>query len=305
VQAKLIIFSFLLITLLTASCKKASSDLYTDNDPPAFSAVPAVKVRNFVNRAFIDLIGREPTDVEMEVNTASIQSGNSNMEAREALIDKLMSDTTFRDGDTSYTLAYHKRIYDLGKIRFMDGVSEAQLIQQADIYRSNAISDSLSGNISGYEEAMMRYSRMKDLLLSARRYMLGEITIQQQFAVMINNAIYDIINMNSFNFVNACFNELFYRFPSNAEFLIAYSMVEDNQPGVLFNATAQNKDEFVNILTQSQECRQGIIIWSYQTILARNPISAEIYDEMLLFGQNGDFKAMQKRLLKSAEYANF
>ncbi len=291
--------------MLVFSCKKESSDLYTNNTPPAYNSVSSVKVRNFVNRTYIDLIGREPTDAEMDLQTAAVQSGNANAEARAALVDKLMTDTTFRDGDTSYTLAYHKRLYDLGKIRFLDGVSEAQLIQQAGIYRSNAISDSLSGNTSGYEEDMGRYHLMENVLLSATRYMAGEITLQQQYAAMINNAIYDIINMNSFNFVNASFNDLFYRFPSAAEFDIAYNMVESNIAGVLFNSSGENKTEYVSLITQSRECREGTIIWAFQTYLGRNPSSAEIYDEMLLFGQDNDLKALQKRLIITNEYANF
>ena len=295
----------LLVLCLPLACKKASSDYYTDNDAPAYSKVPSVKVRNFVNRAFIDLIGREPTDEEMEYNTGTVQADNASKAAREALVDRLMTDTTFRSGDTSYTMAYHKRIYDLGKIRFLEGVSEYQLGQQAMIFRSSALSDSLGGNSSGYEESMLKYQRMVDLIESSSRYFKGEITIEQQYAAMLNNAIYDLINMNSFNFVNACFSDLFYRFPSAAEFTIAYAMVEDNAPGQLFSSTGQNKDEFVALITNSRECREGIIVWCYQTLLARNPSSAELYDELLVFGQDNNLKALQKRLIASDEYANF
>ena len=293
------------LLLLFPACKKASSDLYTDNDAPAFSKVSSVKVRNFVNRPFIDLIGREPSDVEMDLTTAAVQSGNANTDSRAALVEKLMRDTTFRSGDTSYTMAYHKRIYDLGKIRFLEGVSQAQLNQQADIYRSSAISDSLGGNLSGYQQNTAKYQLLVNVLLSSSRYLNGEITLQQQYAAMLNNGIYDIINMNSFNFVNACYNDLFYRFPSGAEFNIGYAMVEDNVPGALYNQTGQNKQDFVTILTSGQECKEGIIVWSYQTLLARNPSSAELYDEMLKFGLDNDLKGLQKRLIITNEYANF
>ena len=288
-----------------ASCKKDVVEVIPDNDAPYYSKISSVKVRNYVNRLFIDLLGREPLDSEMNAETAALQETNVSTQARETLINKLMTDSIFRDGDTSYTLAYHKRIYELGKIRFLEGVSEALLIDQAIINKSDAYSDSLAGNIPGYEEKMQAYNKIVTVLNSREAYQKGYITIMQMSSYMCNNDFYDIINMNSFNFVNACFDDLYFRFPTQSEFQIGYNMVEDNVPGALFGVTGQTKADFIQILTNNNECVQGIIIWSYKTLLARDPTSLEMSKELLNFGVNKDLKALQKRILVTNEYANF
>jgi hypothetical protein len=295
----------LLISLLIVGCKKDEAQIFTDNDAPYYDKVPSVKVRNYVNRLFIDLLGREPLDVEMDQETATLQADNVSKTSREALINKLMQDNEFRDGDTSYTLTYHKRLHELAKIRFIEGIADEELRGQASINRSDAISDSLSGNMVGYEENMAKYAKMVSILNSRSYYQSGQIDLFSVYASMVDNSIYDIINMNTFNFVNACFDDLFFRFPTSAEFQIGFSMVEDNTPGSLFGAPGQNRADFVRILTQSNECKLGVVVWVYNTLLARNPTSTEMELEMQKFGTDSDLKALQKRILITNEYANF
>lgn len=296
---------FVLISLLIAGCKKDEAQIYTDNEAPYYDKVPSVKVRNYVNRLFIDLLGREPLDAEMDQETAVLQADNASKSSREALINKLMQDDTFRDGDTSYTLTYHKRLHELAKIRFIEGIADDELRGQASINRIDAISDSLSGNMVGYEENMAKYARMVSILNSRSYYQSGQIDLFSVYESMIDNSIYDIINMNTFNFVNACFDDLLFRFPTAAEFQIGFSMVEDNTAGSLFGQPGQNRADFVSILTQSNECKLGVVIWTYNTLLARNPTSTEMELEMQKFGIDKDLKAMQKRILVTNEYANF
>jgi hypothetical protein len=157
----------------------------------------------------------------------------------------------------------------------------------------------------GYEENMAKYARMVSILNSRSYYQSGQIDLFSVYASMVDNSIYDIINMNTFNFVNACFDDLFFRFPTSAEFQIGFSMVEDNTPGSLFGAPGQNRADFVRILTQSNECKLGVVIWAYNTLLARNPTSTEMELEMQQFGADSDLKALQKRILITNEYANF
>lgn len=298
----LILLSF---AALFAGCKKDEPQIFTDNTAPYYNQIPSVKVRNYVNRLFIDLLGREPLDAEMEAETAMLQTEKLSEESREALITKLMQDDTFRDGDTSYTKAYFKRLYDLSKIRFLEGVSDDQLRQEFSIARQAAISDSLSGNMAGYEENMLRANRMIQILNIPDQFMNGIIDLPGIYALMIDNQVYDFINMNSFNFVNACFDNLFFRFPTQAEFEVAYNIVEDNVPGTLFGQSAQDRPGFVALMTQSIEARSGTIQWIYNTLLARNPSSSEMDIELQRFGVDGDLKALQKRILVTNEYANF
>ncbi len=60
---------------------------------------------------------------------------------------------------------------------------------------------------------------------------------------MLNTSIYDEINMNSANFINASFDDLYYRFPTLAEFDQAFPIIENNEAGQLFGEVVLKKDD--------------------------------------------------------------
>jgi hypothetical protein len=300
-----ILVSYSILLFFLSSCKKEGGEFIPDNDAPPYSQISSVKLRNYVNRVYIDLLGREPLDDEMNLEVFNLKSAQASVDSRKSLVEKLMFDASFRPGDSSYTYAYFRRVYELSKIRFLEGVSDVGLQGEANIFRNNAISDSLGGNTSGYEENMAQYQKLMRVIGSAEEFKSGVIDFQELSSFMINNSVYDIINMNSFNFVNAAFSDLLFRFPSQNEFNLAYEMVENNQSGSLFGGVASNKDEFVNLIATSGEALQGTIIWTYISLLSREPGSAELASEMLKYGVDKNFFELQKRILISDEYANF
>ncbi|MDP4588077.1 MAG: hypothetical protein NWS86_07830, partial [Flavobacteriales bacterium] len=135
--------------------------------------------------------------------------------------------------------------------------------------------------------------------------MNGEILIDEMVRRMLVNAIYDEINMNSFNFVNATFNDLFFRFPTSAELDAAYQIIEFNQPASLFGSLAQTKPEYVDLLVGSAEFDEGMIIWAYESLVARTPTSNEVFELVVPFSNNYNFIEVQRTLLISDEYAGF
>ena len=122
---------------------------------------------------------------------------------------------------------------------------------------------------------------------------------------MINNAVYDEINMNTFNFVNASFDNLFFRFPTQQEFFAGFNMVEYNQPEIVLGASGQNKEEYVQILVNSREFYEGLIVWSYQTLLAREPSTEEANALMATFFEDHDLQRVQRSIMITDEYAHF
>ena len=121
---------------------------------------------------------------------------------------------------------------------------------------------------------------------------------------MVLNAVYDEIHMNSFNYVNATFDNLLLRYPTDAEFTIAYGMVEQNASGVLFGQSGQNKGEYAALMSASAEAREGLVRWSYVTFMGREPNSYETYTAMNSFTQDLDLQKLQRTILTTDEYAN-
>ena len=47
-------------------------------------------------------------------------------------------------------------------------------------------------------------------------------------------------------------------------------MVDASTPQSLFGRTGSNKDEYINIVIAQRELYQGLIIWCYKTLMARD-----------------------------------
>ena len=135
--------------------------------------------------------------------------------------------------------------------------------------------------------------------------MLDSMEIKDVFGILLYNAVYDRINMNSFNFLRASFNDLFSRLPTQSEFDKGYDMIEYDQSEVLFGIPGQSKGDYIDILVNSKEFYEGIIRWLYQTLLAREPSTTEVFTHMSTFYLDRDVQKLQKYILRTDEYANF
>ena len=292
------------IPLLFVGCKKEDV-VFEDNDAPPYAGVSTIVLSNYVNRLFIDLIGREPLDSEMTAEIAALRADSLSFESRGTLVDKLMNGDAFIEGDSTYRRAYSVKLYENLKARFVEGASDALLLEEYDLWRGNAISDSLNGNMTGYALKMQEANRLQDVLNSRAEWQGDEIEIDEMVRRMMFNSVYDNINMNAFNFVNASFDDLFFRFPTQPEFESAYTIIEFNQPAVIFNTVAQNKSEYLNALTATGEFHEGMVVWVYRSLLSREPNTVEVYTNSTDFSTTQNISAIQRAVLISDEYAGF
>lgn len=301
-SVKYALFALLLI-VVASSCKKG--ELVPDNNAPYYDGVPTVKVQNYVNRLYIDLIGREPLDTEMINDVATLRAENLSMESRDLLITKLQTDTNYIAGDSSYFVAYYQRLYNLFKFRLLEGASDAEIDVYMGLSQNDIFSDSLNGDSLGMQRAKLevaKYQRVKAIPFELRS---GVIDIRTAYARLLNNGVYDFINMNSFNFVRASFNDLFGRYPTQNEFDNSFAMVDANESRIVLGQPGQNKGDFINILVNATEFKEGIIRWAYKTFMARDATTAEVNVLMQDFTTTLNFPRMQKEILKTDEYANF
>lgn len=298
-------FSVLLLaTIFFAGCEK-DPELVPDNDAPYYSEVSDLLIENYINRVYIDQIGREPFDTEMASELQTLKAADLSFEVREAMIIKLQTNTDFVPGDGSYKQAYYNRLYEQGKARFMEAASNAEIYEVMGPIASGILPDSLNGNWEGVYTRREQVAKLQAVLDSEEGYRNGEIEIKDVCAAMVNNAVYDEINMNTFNFVNATFDNLFFRYPTQQEFFAGFNMIEYNQPETILGASGQNKDEYVQILVNSREFYEGLIVWCYQLFLAREPSTAETNALMIDLYSDHDLQKVQRAIMITDEYAHF
>ncbi|MBL0315231.1 MAG: hypothetical protein IPP69_05400 [Flavobacteriales bacterium] len=305
-----ILISFLALAFF--SCKKTETVTFTNNNIPEYSGVPTLLVENYVNRLFIDLTGREPTNAEMSTEVTALEAGGLSDASRSALVDKLMTSTAPVVGDTSYAHAYSQKFYDDNKSRFLDGIAENQVFEEYYLYYGISVQDSLAGNMLAYEVNRDYSNRSLAVIQIKEQFRLGQITCDEVCRRMCYNTMYDNLHMGSFNYVNATFDDLFYRYPTEVELDEAYDAVEgvpsegeEDITGYLFGEIFSTKSEYLNVLIDSEEFAEGMIRWCYLSLLSREPTTAEVYTKLSILNNGMNIKALQKSILITDEYAGF
>lgn len=299
-----LLFYFIFVTLIISSCRK-DADIIPNNDAPYYGEIPTILLENYVNRLYIDLIGREPLDDEMQNDVQYLRDYDVTIASRDSLLYKIQSDTSFIEGDSSYKFAYYHRVYDMVKIRLLEGVSNSYVSGERNMWWNAYVQDSINNNYLQANKKLLEYHKLNNLLKSELEYYHHEIHISEMHRRMIYNPIYDQINMNTFNFVNAAFDNLLFRFPTQSEFDQSYTMIENNSAQIVLNSSGINKDDFCQIITNSREFYEGIVIWSYRALLARDPSTQEIDFLMQKFYLDQDFQWVQRQIMKTNEYAHF
>ena len=296
----------LIFTLsLLWGCREPQVVVIPDNDPPPYTAVPIIVVENYINRLFIDLIGREPVQNEKQEALVDLLGAGLSFEARESLILRLQTAEDFVPVDTNYRRAYSWRLYELGKERIIEGASEEWLAYRISRFEEKAYEDSLKQDPGGVAYAREEQARLEGVREIPYLLRDRQIDHREMFARLIQNYVYDDINKGSFNFINASFEDLLGRFPTEAEYAAAFDVIEFNQPGVVLGEACKNKAEYSRVMTQSREFAESMIRWTYQTLLARQPEADEIVLLMARFYEDQDYEYVQRTIMMTDEYARF
>jgi hypothetical protein len=130
------------------------------------------------------------------------------------------------------------------------------------------------------------------------------ISINKFYSTFCDNSFYDDINMGSLNFVQSCFEGYFLRSASSTETTNGVKMV-DGESKIILLKNGNSKDDFIRIITETDEFYQGLVIDNYRGFLSRNPTSYESYKATFDFKNSSDLAEMQKSILKTDEYAGF
>ena len=298
-STRISVILWLIVLLTFAGCKKEvieqvhQNKIVEDNEAPPYNGVSTLEIENYVNKLYIDLIGREPSDNELAADAVMLKANDLDEASRETIIDNLT-------GKYDYYTSYFESVSG----RMLNGIDSAEMYEglalyQALIQMAYQQGDTLLAFYLEYE-----YGKFLDLYTATSEYASGSIDINEFYKRFIFNAYYDEINMGSTNFVLSCFENIFFRFPTVAEETQGVAMV-DGSSSQVFLQDGNSKTDFIDIVTQVAEFYQGLVIASYRSFLARDPTSYEMDLLMQDLEQTGDLQEMQKYILKSKEYAGF
>ena len=285
-------------------CQEDEIVVVPDNQPPQGQYVSTVQIENYIQRCFIDLLGREALDEEMNFYFNLLKTNELSSEARDSMLLDLQHDTSYRQGDSSYRHAYSQRIYSLGKGRMLESVENDYIYQEM-----GQLQNDLSGAINNGDSSLTAFfrERIQDaqaVLDIPKDYRLGLLTMDSMHVRLMDNLVYDQINMGTFNFVISAFDNLLYRYPTDAEYEAGYTMVEDNVSTILMGQSGTNRGDFIRIMTEGQAFYQGMIMWTFKTLLLRDPTPNELSFYIASYFVDKDFEKLQRAITRTAESAS-
>ena len=296
------ILIFILISTFL-SCKK--DNIIPDNNAPYYGEIPTLLLENYVNRMYIDLLGREPLDDEMLEDVEFLRERDVTIGSRDTLLYKLQSDTSYIEGDSSYKIAYYHRLYNMVKVRLIEGASNEYINSENYNWLFEYEKDSIAGNMIDANKKLLEYNKLNDIIKSEKQYLNKSITIIEMHRRMVYNSVYDNINMNTFNYINAVFDNLLFRYPTTYEFNECQQMIDENSTQLLMGSSGNSKYDMSQIVCNSNEFYEGLVNWSYITFLGREANAQERDNLMNDLIINHDYQKIQRIIMSTDEYAHF
>lgn len=269
------------------SCTKTELETVPDNVAPPDPTIETVTIENYVTRTYILTLGREPNTTEFNAATSLLISGGLDSTSRAQFLNSVFSNP-----------AYLPQVYAKNKIDLLNNSDTSEFTNWIAIWNF-LLSDTSNSFLFPY----LNYEiiRMTSLQAAFSQFITGAIGLDELHRRMCNNYIYDQINMGSANFVISTFQHLLNRNPTNAEQSAGISMVDGGNAILLLEA-GSSKNEYLHILTHSNNYYEAQVVLLYQKYLNRAPNTQEMNAATLKYSGSNDYTLVQKDLLASNEF---
>lgn len=280
---KNIIYIFLISTLF--ACTKYEIEEVQGNQAPDEILVTEVMKEAYVNRLYISLTGRKPTESEFEM--ALVELGvDADISSRKVVVDLVFL-------KEEYTI----RLYDIARGDYLESLDTAVI--RSDYEQVVYLLQTATGPTREY--LLEAEAELKALLEIPAGLIDNTIDVTEMYRRVVNNVYYDDINMGSENFVVATFQNFLFRYPTNVELENGTTMV-DGQPSSIFLKAGNSKQDFINIFFDTDDYAEGSVINLFRKYLFREPSTEEMYTWTNEFLLSKDFGQIQKSILTSDEY---
>ena len=273
--------------LFCFSCTKTELETIPDNIAPPDRTIEIVTIENYVTRTFILTLGREPNATEFSSSVGFLRNASLDSVSRAQFLTGVFADA-----------AYKPQVYLQNKINLLNNADTADFTEWITIFNF-LLQDST--NLYLFSVLHYEIDRLTELQNAYTEFTNESIGLDELHRRMVNNYVYDQINMGSVNFVISTFQNLLNRNPTIAEQNAGVSMVDGNN-SALFLQTGLSKDDFLNIITHSNNYYEAQVVLLYLKYLNRVPNTQEMSLGTLKYSTTTDYTLVQKDILSSNEF---
>lgn len=277
----------LMVVLATLSCSKDEDELVEGNIAPPDNTIEEVVVNNYVQKLYIALLGRKATIDEKNSSVNALKASNLSVESRYSLISTVLANIEYFDNEYAIMRSDYLNNADSASYAEAKGIMELAITLTV-----NPI------EIAFWENEL---KRIEPLIALENDLASESKSIKEAHKVIVDNYVYDLINMGSENYVVSLFQNFMHRYPTDAE-LEAGKNLFDQKPDVLFAISAKSREELVALFFNDLEYYEGQVITSFLRFLYREPTDDEIVLLANQYKNGGDYKSIQKYILALDEY---
>ncbi|HRH02843.1 MAG TPA: hypothetical protein PLN13_10905 [Bacteroidia bacterium] len=287
-KVKKIHILFLLIGCMAfLSCKKTEEVIIPNNTSPTDHTISELTKKNYINKVYISVLGREPSTAELNTDLAVLNSGNFSSNSRAVFLDAVLN----KQG-------YSFRNWIIASNELLNATDTSEIRMYIAIYTSLLSNTSFQNLWPVIEIEIHKLQLMYNVPGALQADSLDIIGMHKR---CVFNYFYDQINMGTSNFVTATFQNFLNRYPTDAELENAINMV-DGFNASLFLETGNSKSDFITIFFNSDNYFEGQVRALFIRYLFRAPNSAEMTDLSLKYKADKNYKLLQKRILLLDEY---
>ena len=272
--------------LIIAACAK-DPIIIDGNIPQPDSTIETAIVDNYINKLYISMLGREPSNSEFS-HAKNILSKTVSIENREQLIDIVHNNEE-----------YFYNLFDNYRSDFLNGVDTVDIREQYIEVYADLIE--YETNPFFLEEYQKKYQKLIELYNLGVDLKNGNINTVEAHKRCVNNQVYNDINMGTENYVISIFQNFLHRYPTLDELNNATIMVDGEQANC-FGINGDSKSDFNDIFFNHYGYFEGVIIDTYIKLLLRHPNSEEVSFYTIKYMSDLSFKNLQKSLLASDEF---
>lgn len=272
------------IALLSLSCQRT---IIPVDSLPIDSTITAIEQSNYITRLYIILLNRKPSQTEAEATLAQLQIDPYDVTLRSAIVANLQA-------QPEATFVVFQGMCN----RYLDAADTAEIRQDRDYYQTKSDNATNQSTQAYYQNLA---DRMADLYLVPFWLRWGTATYDGVQQVIVDNSIYDEINMGTENFCVSLFQNYYLRYPTSVELLEATTMV-NGKAGILFGINGDSKGDLLDIFFSQNEYRQGVIQGLFQLYLLRNPSLYEANQALQQLVNGMTFLQLQNQILSSHDY---
>ena len=254
---------------------------------PVDSTITAVEQSNYITRLHIILLNRKPSQSEAEVTLSQLQIDPYDVTLRSAIVANLQA-------KPEATFVLFQGLCN----RYLDGADTADIRQDRDYYQNRANNANNQSSQTYYQGLA---DRMSELYMVPFWLGWGTASYDDVQQIIVDNSIYDEINMGTENFCVSLFQNYFLRYPTLVELVEAKTMV-NGKAGMLFGINGDSKSDLLDIFFSQNEYRQGVIQGLFQQYLLRNPNLYEANQTMQQLVNGMTFLQLQNQILSSHDY---